>query len=148
MILDFLNRRMPAYIETGLNLVDVRDVAEGHLAAFRHGRPGDRYVLGGSNMSFREILEALGEITQLPVPSVRLPYRAALLAGYVDSWIARILDREPRIPLEGVKMAQHKMYVSSIKAERELGFRAGPIEPALERAVKWFRENGYVGSTG
>src|SRR5262249_46389822 len=111
MILDFLNRKMPAYIETGLNLVDVRDVADGHLLALQHGRPGERYILGGFNISFRQILEALGKITKLPVPSVRLPYGAALLAGYADSWIARLLGREPRIPLEGVKMARHKMYV-------------------------------------
>ena len=147
-ILDFLNRKMPAYIETGLNLVDVRDVAEGHLAALRRGQPGERYILGGFNMSFRGILEVLGKITRLPVPSLRLPYGAALVAGYVDSWIAKSLNREPRIPLEGVKMARHKMYVSTAKAEQELGFRASPIEPALERAIGWFRQNGYVGSTG
>jgi dihydroflavonol-4-reductase len=148
MILDFLNRKMPAYIETGLSLVDVRDVAEGHLAALRRGRPGERYILGGRNMSFREILETLGKMSNLPSPSLRLPYGVALCAGVVDSWIARILHREPRIPLEGVKMARHKMYVSSAKAELELGFRAGPIEPALERAVVWFGENGYLSSAG
>jgi dihydroflavonol-4-reductase len=141
---DFLNRRMPAYINTGLNLVDVRDIAEGHLAALRQGRPGERYILGGSNMSFREILETLGRIANLPVPFLRMPYGVALCAGVVDSWMARLLDRTPRIPLEGVKMARHKMYVSSAKAERELGYHAGPVEPALERAVQWFAENGYI----
>jgi dihydroflavonol-4-reductase len=144
MIVDFLNRRMPAYIDTGLNLVDVRDIAEGHLAALRQGRPGERYILGGSNMSFREILETLGRIANLPVPFLRMPYGVALCAGVVDSWIAGLLDRTPRIPLEGVKMARHKMYVSSTKAERELGYHAGPVEPALERAVRWFAENGYI----
>jgi len=144
MILDFLNRRMPAYIDTGLNLVDVRDVARGHLAALRRGRPGERYVLGGRNMSFREILDTLGKISHLPPPAVRMPYAVALAAGWADSWISRVLHRTPRIPLEGVKMARHKMYVSSAKAERELGYRPGPVEPALERAIRWFMENGYV----
>jgi dihydroflavonol-4-reductase len=144
MILDFLNRKMPAYIDTGLSLVDVRDVAEGHLAALRRGQPGQRYILGGRNMSFREILETLGRISNLPAPSIRMPYAVALCAGMVDSWMARLLNREPRIPLEGVKMARHKMYVSSAKAEAELGYRPGPIEPALERAIEWFRSSGYV----
>ena len=146
MILDFLNRKIPAYIDTGLNLVDVRDVADGHLAALRRGRPGERYVLGGRNMSFREILETLGNISHLPPPSLRMPYGVALCAGVVDSWISRFVDRTPRIPLEGVKMARHKMYVSSEKAERELGYHAGPVEPALERAICWFEDNGYVRS--
>ncbi|MBI2818645.1 MAG: NAD-dependent epimerase/dehydratase family protein [Acidobacteria bacterium] len=144
MILDFLNRKMPAYIDTGLNLVDVHDVAEGHLAALRHGRPGERYVLGGRNMSFREILKTLGKLSHLPPPSLRLPYGVALCAGVFDSWISRLLDRTPRIPLEGIKMARHKMYVSSEKAEQELGYHAGPVEPALERAIRWFAENRYV----
>lgn len=146
MILDFLNRKMPAYIDTGLNLVDVHDVARGHLAALRQGRPGERYVLGGRNMSFREILDTLGKISHLSPPAVRMPYAVALAAGWVDSWISRVLHRTPRIPLEGVKMARHKMYVSSAKAERELGYRPGPVEPALERAIRWFMENGYVRS--
>jgi dihydroflavonol-4-reductase len=145
MIVDFLNHKMPAYIDTGLNLVDVRDVAEGHLAALRRGRPGERYVLGGRNMTFREILQTLAGISRLRAPSLRVPYRVALCAGVVDSWIAGVLDRPPRIPLEGIKMARHRMYVSSAKAERELGYRAGPVEPALERAIRWFEENGYVG---
>jgi len=144
MILDFLNHKMPAYIDTGLNLVDVRDVAEGHLAAFRKGRPGERYILGGRNMSFREILETLARMAQLPAPSIRMPYGVALGAGIVEDWMARILGRAPRIPLEAVKMARHKMYVSSAKAEQELGYRPGPVEPALERAIRWFTENGYV----
>jgi dihydroflavonol-4-reductase len=146
MILDFLNRKIPAYIDTGLSLVDVRDVAEGHLAAMRKGRPGERYILGGHNMSFREILETLGRIAGLPAPSLRMPYGVALCAAAVDSWVAGILGRPPRIPLEGVKMARYKMFVSSAKAERELGYRPGPVEPALERAVQWFRQNGYIRS--
>jgi dihydroflavonol-4-reductase len=146
IILDFLNRKMPAYIDTGLNLVDVHDVAEGHLAAMERGRPGECYILGSRNMSFREILETLGRITGLPAPRWRMPYAVALCAGAVDTWLARVRNRPPRVPLEAVRMARYKMYVSSDKAQRELNFRPGPIEPALERAVRWFRENGYVPS--
>ncbi|MBI4201063.1 MAG: NAD-dependent epimerase/dehydratase family protein [Chloroflexi bacterium] len=144
IILDFLNRRMPAYLDTGLNLVDVKDVAAGHLAALRCGQPGERYILGGRNMSFKEILDTLAQITGLASPRWRIPYGVALCAGAADSWVARFTGRPPRIPLEGVKMARHKMYVSSAKAERELGYRPGPVENALERAVGWFRENGMV----
>jgi dihydroflavonol-4-reductase len=144
IILDFLNRKMPAYIETGLNLVDVRDVAAGHLAAMTRGRPGERYILGGRNMSFKEILDCLAQITGLPSPSLRLPYGIALCAGAADTLIARFTGRPPRVPWEGVKMARHKMFVSSAKAERELGYRTGRIESALERAVEWFRNNGLV----
>src|SRR5437773_3700138 len=100
MILDFLNRNMPAYIDTGLNLVDVHDVAEGHLAALRKGRPGERYILGGRNVSFQEILQTLEKISHLPAPILRLPYGVALCAGVVDSWVARLLNRPPRIPLD------------------------------------------------
>lgn len=146
MIVDFLNRKMPAYIDTGLNLVDVRDVAEGHVAALRRGRVGERYILGGRNMSFRDILRTLGSISGVPAPSFRMPYKVALWAGKVDCWIAQRRGRAPRIPLEGVKMAEYKMYVICEKAERELGYEARPIESALERAVRWFRENGYVQS--
>ena len=145
IILDFLKRKMPAYIDTGLNLVDVRDVAEGHLAVMRRGRPGERYILGGRNMSFKQILDALSKITGLPSPSLRLPYGIVLCAGAADTLLARFTGSPPRIPLEGVRMARHKMYVSSAKAERELGYQAGDIEAALQRAIQWFRDNGFVG---
>ncbi len=141
IILDFLNRKMPAFIDTGLNLVDVRDVAEGHLQAMVRGRPGERYILGGRNMSLREILKALSAITGIPAPRVRLPYGVALCAGALDTFVARFTGWPPRVPLEGVRMARHKMYASSAKAERELGYRHGPIEDALERAVEWFRKH-------
>ncbi|MBI3895379.1 MAG: NAD-dependent epimerase/dehydratase family protein [Acidobacteria bacterium] len=144
MILDFLNRRMPAYIDTGLNLVDVRDVAAGHLAALHYGKPGQRYILGGRNMSFKEILDALAQITGLASPCWQLPFGVALCAGAVNSWAARFTGRPPRIPFEAVKMARYKMYASSAKAKRELGYRSGPVENALERAIAWFRENGKV----
>lgn len=142
MILDFMLGRMPAYVDTGLNLVDVRDVAEGHLLAWRKGRAGERYILGGRNMSLREILEALAPIAGRPAPKLRLPLAFALAAGYVDTALAGLLGRAPRIPLEGVKMARYKMYVSIEKARRELGYAPAPIEPALQRAVEWFREQG------
>ena len=144
IILDFLNRKMPAYIETGLNLVDVRDVAEGHLAAVTRGRPGERYILGGRNMSFKQILDALAGITGLSSPSFRLPYGIALCAGAVDTFLAQVTGHPPRVPWEGVRMARYKMYVSSAKAEQELGYRHGPIEGALQRAVEWFRNNNMV----
>jgi len=141
IILDFLQRKMPAYIDTGLNLVDVRDVAEGHLLALERGRAGERYILGGRNMSLREILQALSDLTGLPAPKLRLPYAVAYCAGAVDTFLARFTGRPPRIPLEGVRMARYKMYVSSAKAARELGYQTGPVERALERAVGWFRGN-------
>jgi dihydroflavonol-4-reductase len=144
IIVDFLNRRMPAYIDTGLNLVDVRDVAEGHWQAMTQGRIGERYILGGRNMSFQEILKLLSAITGIPAPTVRLPYRVALCAGALDTFFARITGQPPRVPLEGVRMARHPMYASSAKAERELGYRPGPVESALERAVEWFRKNNMA----
>src|ERR1019366_6702459 len=141
IILDFLQRKMPAYIDTGLNLVDVRDVAAGHLLALERGRVGERYILGGRNMSLREILQALSSLTGLPAPRLRLPYAVAYCAGAVDTFLARFTGRPPRIPLEGVRMARYKMYVSSAKAARELGYQPGRVELALERAIQWFRRN-------
>src|SRR3990172_11575261 len=146
IVLDFLNRNMPAYLDTGLNLVDVRDVAEGHLFAWRRGRPGERYILGGRNMSFKAILDTLSQITGLPSPRLRLPCGVALCAGAANSFLARLSGRPPLIPLDGVRMARYKMYVSSAKAERELGYRTADVEPALERAVQWFRSQGMVHS--
>ena len=146
IILDFLNRRMPAYLDTGLNLVDVRDVAEGHWAAMLRGKPGERYILGGQNLSLKEILDTLARITGLPSPRVRIPYGVAFCAGAVNSAVAFLTGRPPRIPWDGVKMARYKMYVSTAKAQRELGYRAGPVEAALERAVEWFRNHGMVRS--
>ncbi|MBI4443922.1 MAG: NAD-dependent epimerase/dehydratase family protein [Acidobacteria bacterium] len=146
IILNFLNRQMPAYLKTGLNLVDVRDVAEGHLSAWQRGKPGERYILGGRNMSFKEILDTLSQISGLSSPRLRLPYGVALCAGAANSLLARLSGRPPLIPLDGVRMARYKMYVSSAKAERELGYRIRDVEPALERAVQWFRSQGMVRS--
>jgi len=144
IILDFLRGRMPAYVETGLNLVPVENVALGHWLAAERGRIGERYILGGRNMTLREILDVLASISGRPRPRIRLPLPLALAAGYADQCVSRLLGREPRIPLEGVRMARHKMFVKSSKAEVELGYQAGSVEAALERAVCWYRENRYL----
>lgn len=144
IILDFLQGRMPAYVDTGLNVVAVEDVAEGHWLAAERGRVGQRYILGGRNMTLKEILSALASITGRRAPWVRLPHAAALCAAYVSQTASLVTHREPQIPLEGVRMSRHKMFVETSKAERELGFVAEPVEQALERAVRWYEENGYV----
>ncbi|HJY88558.1 MAG TPA: hopanoid-associated sugar epimerase [Candidatus Acidoferrales bacterium] len=144
ILLDFLNDRMPAYVDTGLNLVPVEDVAAGHLLAAERGRVGERYILGGPNMTLKEILNVLSSVTGRPAPRLRLPHAVALAAGYADEFVSRALGREPQIPLEGVRMARHKMFVDCSKATRELGFVAGSVEQALARAVRWYEENGYV----
>jgi len=148
IVVDFLNGRMPAYVDTGLNLVAVEDVAAGHLLAAERGMPGERYILGGRNMTLQEILGELAWITGRPAPRVRLPHAVAMAAACVDTAFCRLLRREPHIPLEGVRMARHRMFVDTSKAERELGFRAGPIAAALERAVEWYTSNGYVRGIG
>ena len=141
IIVEAASGRMPGFVDTGLNLVHVDDAAAGHLAALRKGRIGERYILGGRNMSLREILQALSSLTGLPAPRLRLPYAVAYCAGAVDTFLARFTGSSPRIPLEGVRMARYKMYVCSAKAARELGYQPGPVERALERAVQWFRRN-------
>ena len=144
IILDFLNGKMPAYVDTGLNVVAVEDVAAGHLVAAEHGRVRERYILGGRNMTLKEILDALAKIAGRPAPRVKMPHAVALAAGYADQWFSRLTGREPQIPVEGVKMSRHRMFVESDKAERELGYRPSSVEAALERAVRWYEENGYV----
>ena len=144
MIVDFLARRVPAYVDTGLNLVDVRDVAVGHLLAAEKGRPGERYILGHRDMSLREIYERLAEIADLPAPRVRLPHALPLVVGAVDTALARVTRREPRVALEAVRLSRHKMYFSPAKAVQELGLPQTPIEEPLRRAVDWFRSRGYV----
>ncbi len=146
IIVDFLRGKMPAYVDTGLNLVGVEDVAAGHLLAAERGRIGERYILGARNMTLKQILEALAEITGRPAPRVRLPHVVALAAGYADEWFSRMAGRTPRIPVEGVKMSRHRMFIRSGKAERELGYQPGPVEAALRRAVNWYAENGYAGN--
>jgi dihydroflavonol-4-reductase len=148
IIVDFLNGRMPAYVDTGLNVVPVEDVAAGHLLAAEKGRIGERYILGGRNMTLKQILDALAIITGHPAPRVRLPHAVALAAGYADELFSRLTGREPRIPVEGVKMSRHRMFVASDKAEKELGYSFGSIEAALERAVRWYEERGYARGRG
>lgn len=144
MIVDFLNRKMPAYVETGMNLIDVRDVAEGHLLAAERGRVGEKYILGNRDMRLIEIFEALSRITGIPAPRVRLPHWIPMAAAACDTFAARLLDREPRVSLESVKMSRHLMFFSPAKAVRELDLPQSPVEDALARAVAWFRANGYV----
>ncbi|HEV2245740.1 MAG TPA: hopanoid-associated sugar epimerase [Terriglobia bacterium] len=144
VIVDFLNGRIPAYVETGLNWVPVEDVALGHWMAAERGRVGERYILGGRNMMLKEVLDTLARISGRPSPRLRLPHSIAMAAGYADQVFSRMLNRQPRIPLEGVRMARHKMFVDSSKAAAELGFNAGPVEAALERAVAWYIQHGYV----
>jgi dihydroflavonol-4-reductase len=145
VIVDFLNRRMPAYIDTGLNLIDVDDVAKGLLLAADRGRVGERYILGNRNLTLQEIFVLLGRIAQIAPPTVRLPYHLILPLAYASQWFSdRITGRPPQIPLEGVKMARWRMFFDSSKAVRELGLPQSPIERALEGAVRWFTDNGYV----
>ncbi len=145
IIVDFLNGKMPAYVDTGLNLAPVEDVAMGHLLACHKGRIGERYILGARNMTLKQILEALAPIAGRPAPRLRLPHALALAAGYADELFSRLSGREPSIPVEGVKMSRHKMFVESDKAERELGYKPGTVEAALARAVRWYMDHGYIG---
>lgn len=147
ILVDFLNGHVPAYVDTGLNVVPVEDTARGHLLAAERGRVGERYILGGANLTLKQILEALAGITGRPAPRLRLPHAVALAAAYADAAVSRLTGREPRIPLEGVRMARHRMFVESTKAARELGFASGSVEAALERAVRWYEANGYVRET-
>ncbi len=144
IILDFLRGRMPGYLDTGLNWVDVRAVAAGHLAAACRGRIGERYLLAGQNMELKEILETLARLTGRRAPSLKFPWAVAYAAALAEAAVARVTGHDPLIPLDGVRIARHKMYVASDKAARELGFEPGSVEEALERAVRWFRERGYV----
>lgn len=144
IILDFLRGRMPAYVDTGLNFAPVEDVAEGHLLAAQRGKIGERYLLGGRNMTLKELLDALAKITGLAAPTWRIPHSVALIAACVDAAYSRVTGREPRIPIEGVRIARHKMFVNDAKARQELGYQPGTVEAALERAVRWYVENGYA----
>lgn len=144
IIVDFLRGAMPAYVDTGLNLIDARDTAEGHLLACEKGRAGERYILGAENLTLLEIFQRLECLSGRKAPATRIPYAMALAAGAVSTAWARISGSEPRAPLDAVRMAKKKMWVSHAKAERELGFRPGPVDPALRRAIDWFRANGYA----
>jgi len=146
IIVDFLNRNFPAYVDTGLNLADVREVARGHLLAMEKARPGERYILGGENLTLKQILDKLAAITGLPSPTVRVPHSVALGFAALDQFFTGVLrKKEPRATVEAVRMGRKKMFASSAKAERELGYRALPVEEALRRACIWFAQHGYVG---
>jgi dihydroflavonol-4-reductase len=145
IVVDFLKRKFPAYVETGLNLVDVRVCARGHIAALEKGKSGERYILGGEDLTLKQILDRLGRITGLASPKIKLPYFFALATGVVDEvFTGRLLKREPRATIDTVRMGRKKMFASSDKAERELGWKIVPVEDALRRAVDWFQDNGYV----
>ncbi len=145
IVVDFLKRKFPAYVDTGLNLLDVKDCAKGHVMAMEKAKPGERYILGGENLTLKQILDKLAVITGLPSPSIRLPYAMAYATGVVDTLVTgKMLKREPRVTLDSVRMGRKKMFVTSAKAERELGWNAGPVDGALRRAVEWFRANGYA----
>jgi dihydroflavonol-4-reductase len=144
VIVDFMKGRMPAYIETGMNIVDVDDVAAGHLLAMQKGRIGERYILGNKNLMLREVFEILSRLTGVKTPTIKLPRLAILPLAYLNQWIANLTGQPPRIPLEGVKMAKYKMHYDCSKATRELGIPHTPPEVALEKAVRWFRDHGYV----
>ena len=145
IVVDFLKKKFPAYVETGLNLVDVRECARGHVAALEKGKSGERYILGGENLTLKQILDKLSAITGLPSPTVKLPYFVAYVAGAVDEAVSgRILGREPRATVETVRMGKKKMWASSDKAERELGWKIIAPDDALRRAVEWFRANNYA----
>ena len=145
IVVDFLKRKFPAYVDTGLNLVDATECARGHVQALEKGRAGERYILGGENLTLKQILDRLGAITGLPSPKVKLPYVFALAAGVVDETVTgRMLGREPRATIDAVRMGRKKMFITSAKAERELGWRPAPVDDALRRSVDWFRANGYA----
>jgi dihydroflavonol-4-reductase len=148
IIVDFLNGQMPGYVDTGLNFVPVEDCAAGHLLAAERGRIGERYILGGCNLTLKEMLDVLAVTSGLRAPRWKFPHALAYVAACVDTLVSGALRREPQIPLEGVRMARHKMFVDASKAMRDLGFSPGPIEGALKRAVRWYQANGYVAARG
>jgi dihydroflavonol-4-reductase len=145
IVVDFLKKKFPAYVDTGLNLVDVAECARGHAGALEKGRSGERYILGGENLTLKQILDKLAAITGLPSPGIRVPYVVALATGVVDQVVTGyIRKREPRATIDAVRMGRKKMFVSSAKAERDLGWQMVPVEDALRRAVEWFQANRYA----
>lgn len=143
IIVEFVAGRMPAFVDTGMNLVDVRDTAEGHLLALERGRPGERYILGCENLTFEQILRRLEAISGRKAPRIRMPYAVAYAAGVASTAWACVTGKSPRVPVDGVRIARKKMFVSHEKAGRELGFSPGPVDNALARAVDWFQRSGY-----
>src|SRR6266852_6023835 len=144
LIVDFLNGKMPGYVDTGLNFVGVEECALGHLLISEKGKVGERYLLGAENLTLKQVLDTLAKITGLAAPSMKIPHGLALTAAYANTIFSRLTFREPQIPIEGVKIARHKMFVDCSRAQRELGFRPGSVAAGLERAVRWYEANGYV----
>ena len=145
IFVDFLNNKFPAYMDTGLNLVDVAEVARAHVAALTRGQPGHRYILGGENLTFKQILDKMSAITGIPSPTVKIPFAVAATYAFFEEWITgRIRGREPRATLEEVRMGRKKMFASSAHAQQELGFRIVPVYPAMRAAIEWFRAHGYA----
>ena len=145
IVVDFLNRKFPAYVDTGLNLVDVSEVARTHCAALELGRAGERYILGGENLTLKQILDKMSAITGLPSPTMKVPHAVAMTFAFFDEMVTgRILGGEPRATVEAVRMGKKKMFASSAKAERELGFCIVPVYEALRSAIDWFRARGYA----
>ena len=142
IVVDFLRGAMPAFLDTGLNVVYAGDVAEGHVLACERGRAGQRYILGGENLTLQQIFGKLQEVTGKPAPKTRIPYAVAYAAGVASTGWAAVTGREPRAPLDGVRMARKKMWVRHDKAARELGYTARPAVEALRRAAEWFEANG------
>jgi dihydroflavonol-4-reductase len=148
IVVDFLNKNFPAYVETGLNLVDVREIARVHLAALERGTAGERYILGGENLTLKQILDRLAAITGLPSPKHKVPHAVAMAFAFFDETITgKMRGKEPRATVEAVRMGKKMMFASSAKAERELGFRVLPVEDALKSACRWFVEHGYAPAT-
>ena len=145
IFVDFLNGKFPAYVDTGLNLVDVSEVARAHVAALSKGQPGRRYILGGENLTLKQILDKMAAITGIPSPTVRIPFVVAATYAFFEEWITgRIRGKEPRATLEEVRMGRKKMFASSARAEQELGFKIVPVYPAMRSAIEWFRAHGYA----
>ena len=145
IIVDFLKRKFPAYVDTGLNIVDVKDVARGHLLAMEKAVPGERYILGGENLTLKQILDKLSALTGLPSPQTKVPHAVALGFAVLDQFFTgTIMRKEPRATIDAVRMGRKKMFASSAKAEQELGHRVLPVEEALRRAADWFQAHGYV----
>lgn len=144
IILDFLNGKMPGYVETGLNFVGVEECAAGHILISEKGIVGERYLLGSENLTLKAVLDILSQITGLPAPSWKISHRMALGVAYAETAFSRLIGREPQIPVEGVKIAQHMMFVDGSRAPRELGFQPGSATAAFERAVRWYQANGYI----
>jgi dihydroflavonol-4-reductase len=145
IIVDFLRGKMFGYVDTGMNLIDVRDCAEGHVLAAEKGRIGERYILGGRNLTLKELFDILAGATEIASPKMKVPHWVAETYARLENfWSIDIFRREPDVPLESVKLARHKMWFDASKAVRELGLPQNPVEFALERAVNWFREHGYA----